>query len=162
MVAAKAELNKSENIQKYLTFIVDKDVYGLRIDYIKQIIGVQEIAVLPNQPDYIKGVINLRGNIIPIMDMRLKFDKKEKEYDDRTCFIILEISEDEIGIVVDSVSEVIDIEKYQISVTPNFDQGIDNKYIKGVVRLKEQLVIMIDCLELLKFVDVSMVENVES
>jgi purine-binding chemotaxis protein CheW len=151
--------NKSLLEKKFLTFVVDKDSYGLEIDYVKQIIGVQEIAVVPNQPEFIKGVINLRGSIIPIMDMRLKFGKLEKEYDDRTCIIVLEVNGDDIGIIVDSVSDVIDISEERISKTPEFEDQIDNRYIRGIARLKNQLIIMLDCLELLKFIDMTMIEK---
>jgi purine-binding chemotaxis protein CheW len=157
--AANVAENKSLLEKKFLTFVVDKDSYGLEIDYVKQIIGVQEIAVVPNQPKFIKGVINLRGSIIPIMDMRLKFGKLEKEYDDRTCIIVLEVNGDDIGIIVDSVSDVIDISEERISKTPEFEDQIDNRYIRGIARLKNQLIIMLDCLELLKFIDMTMIEK---
>jgi purine-binding chemotaxis protein CheW len=144
---------------KNLTFLIEEDSYGLEIKYVKQIIGVQEIAIVPKQPDYIKGVINLRGEIIPIMDMRLKFLKEERPYDDRTCIIVLEISGDTIGIIVDSVSDVLDIADDQISDAPEFDSNIQNKYIRGIARVNNKLIILLDCEELVKFVDTSITDE---
>ncbi|MGB3366951.1 MAG: chemotaxis protein CheW, partial [Acidaminobacteraceae bacterium] len=106
---------------KYLTFSIGKENYGLEIKYVIDIIGIQSITEIPDQPYYIKGVINLRGKIIPTMDIRMRFNKDYREYDDRTCIIVVEISDLSVGIIVDRVLEVIEIENENISLAPKFN-----------------------------------------
>jgi len=135
---------------KNLTFNVDNETYGFEIKYVRQIIGLQEITPVPEQPRYIKGIINLRGQIIPIMDIRLKFQKEEKDYDDRTCIIVLDVEELSIGVIVDRVSEVIEIDDANITDAPEFDQEISDRYIRGIGKIGEKVVILLDCKQLIK------------
>ena len=135
---------------KNLTFNVDNETYGFEIKYVRQIIGLQEITPVPEQPRYIKGIINLRGQIIPIMDIRLKFQKEEKDYDDRTCIIVLDVEELSIGVIVDRVSEVIEIDDANITDAPEFDQEISDRYIRGIGKIGEKVVILLDCRKLTK------------
>lgn len=94
---------------KYLIFSIDNGLYGIEIRYITEIIGIQPITVIPGMPHFVKGITNLRGKIIPVIDARLRLNKAERKYDDRTCIIVLHVNEITTGLIVDSVSEVIAI-----------------------------------------------------
>jgi purine-binding chemotaxis protein CheW len=123
---------------KYLTFTLDKEEYGIGILKVKEIIGMMAITPVPRTPEFVKGVINLRGKVIPVMDLRLKFDMGAIPYTDRTCIIVVEIdSENEtvlIGIVVDAVSEVLNIQKEEIEDTPAFGTTLNTDYILGLAK----------------------------
>jgi len=135
---------------KNLTFNVDNEIYGFEIKYVRQIIGLQDITPVPEQPKYIKGIINLRGQIIPVMDVRLKFQKEEKDYDDRTCIVVLDVDDLSLGVIVDRVSEVIEIADENITDAPDFDQEINERYIRGIGKIEEKVVILLDCKQLIK------------
>ena len=137
---------------KYLIFSMDKQYYGIDIKYVIEIIGIEPITEVPELPNYIKGVINLRGKIIPVMDVRLKFKKEEKEYDDRTCIIVVEISEICIGLIIDRVVEVASIDEKNISPPPKLSSNKDNanKYIKGIGKIQNEIRLLIDCHKLLE------------
>ena len=94
---------------QYLTFSVENESYGLEIIYVTEIIGIQRITEVPELPEYVKGIINLRGKIIPVMDIRLRFEKPFREYDEKTCIVVVEIEDISVGIIVDAVSEVITV-----------------------------------------------------
>lgn len=142
------DLSIEEN--KYLTFSIGDDPYGLDIKYVDDIIGVQDITKVPDQPTFLKGVINLRGVIIPVIDIRLRFDKEERAYDDRTCIIVVNIDNAAVGIVVDTVLEVVAIEDEAIAEPPSFNGEVENQYMKGIGQINEQIVIIIDCYELIR------------
>lgn len=130
---------------KYLTFSVGPEVFGLDIKYVIEIIGIQEITQIPNQPEYIKGVINLRGKIIPTMDIRSRFKKPSRDYDDRTCIIVLDINEIPVGIVVDTVVEVLRIPETNISVPPHFSNVEGTNIIKGIGKVEDRVKLLLDC-----------------
>ena len=134
-------------LNRNLTFPLDEDTYGFEIRFVRQIIGVQPITPLPDQPEYVKGVVNLRGQIIPIIDIRLRFGKVEKSYDERTCIIILDIMEMTVGVIVDSVSEVVTITDESITIAPEF-KGVDSRFIRGIGRIDDNAYILINCAEL--------------
>jgi len=134
---------------KYLTFEIDGDAYGLEIQHVDDIIGIQEITEVPQQPDCVQGVINLRGQIVPTMDVRLRFGKSYREYDDRTCIVVLDMKGTPVGIVVDRVLEVTQISNENISETPMFEMEDENKFISGIGKYEEKPVILLDCLRLL-------------
>ena len=147
------EAEEESSIIKYLTFLLEEEEYGLDIKYVNDIIQFQKITKMPDQPEYIIGVINLRGNIIPTMDIRKRFNKKQIEYNDRTCIIVVEMHEEQVGLIVDTVSEVLAIENEDISEAPRFNNDFHNKYISGITKNKEkddQIVILLDCQKLLK------------
>jgi len=152
---------KSEDTQKdkYLTFIVDNGVYALEIKFVVDIIGLQEITKIPEQPNYIKGVINLRGRIIPTMDVRARFKKEEIEYDDRSCIVVVEMKEISVGIIVDRVVEVIDISRENISKPPNFNNDFTNNYISGIGNINDRVIIILDCDRLLNYDQLSEMEE---
>lgn len=129
---------------KYLTFAVGKEDYGIDISHITEIIGIQKITQVPDMPVYIKGVINLRGKVIPVMDVRLRFGMEEREYDDRTCIIVVDVRGAAIGLVVDTVKEVVDILPGQIELPPDVADRTSSHYIKGLGKVGEQVKILLD------------------
>lgn len=133
---------------KFLTFSLGKEYYGIDIMYVTEIIGIQAITFVPELPDFIKGIINLRGKIIPVMDARLKFKKEPEEYNDRTCIIVIDVLELSIGIIVDAVSEVLNISEENIVPPPNLNSG-GRKYIKSVGKSEENVTLILDCEKLL-------------
>ncbi|MDF2947276.1 MAG: purine-binding chemotaxis protein CheW [Bacillales bacterium] len=143
-------VDQEEDTQKgkFLTFILGNESYGLEIKFVTEIIGIQAITVVPELPDYIKGIINLRGKIIPVMDVRLRFKKPEIEYNDRTCVIVIEIRGVSIGMIVDSVSEVLVIPDTEIVQPPEMGKG-SNKYIKGIGKVDNEVKLLLDCVKLL-------------
>ncbi len=130
---------------KYLTFPLGGEVFGIEIRYVTEIIGIQAITFVPEVPPYVKGIINLRGKIIPVIDMRLKFDKPEVEYTDRTCIVVVEEKDVSIGLIVDSVADVVDIPDDQVLPPPRFKSGRQNKYIKGIGKVGDEVRMLIDC-----------------
>ena len=137
---------------KYLIFSIGNQYYGIDIKYVIEIIGIEPITEVPELPNYIRGVINLRGKIIPVMDVRLKFRKDEKEYDDRTCIVVVEIGSICVGLIIDRVLEVVNIDKNSISPPPKTSSNKDNanKYIKGIGKIQNEVRLLIDCYKLLE------------
>lgn len=139
------DLEEDTQKGKYLTFTVGSEVYGLEIQYITEIIGIQKITQMPELPEYMKGIINLRGKIIPVMDMRIRFKKEPREYNDRTCVIVVEIKGLSVGLIIDSVSEVISIPDQNIVKPPQINNEIGNRYIKGIGKVVNEVKLLIDC-----------------
>jgi purine-binding chemotaxis protein CheW len=133
---------------KYLTFSLDNEEYGIGILKIKEIIGMMPITPVPRTPEYVKGVINLRGKVIPVVDLRLKFGMDDIEYNERTCIIVVEIEGQSgtvmIGTVVDSVSEVLNIKGEDIEDTPTFGTKLDTDYILGMAKMEGGVKILLD------------------
>lgn len=130
----------NETSEKYLTFLIDKQYYGFHINDVKEIIEMQDIIPVPEFPDYAKGIINLRSSLIPIIDVRLRFCKTELDYNERTCIIILNLKEIEVGFIVDTVDEVIDIDKADIDPVPRLSDAKTRKLLKvSEKRLKKSL-----------------------
>lgn len=143
------ELGEDTQKNKYLTFSLDREAYGIEIKYVTEIIGLQAITRVPELPDYIKGIINLRGKIIPLMDVRLRFRKPEKQYDDRTCVIVIDIDDLFIGLIVDMVTEVMNIDDDDIVPTPDFGTGASNRFVRGIGKVGEDVKLLLDCRNLL-------------
>ncbi len=129
---------------KYLTFVLAEEEYGLEILKVREIIGMMEITAVPRTPDYVKGVINLRGKVIPVVDQRLKFGMPETERSDQTCIIVVDLGDVETGIIVDRVSEVLDIAEEDIDETPTFGGSIDTDFILGIGKIGESVKILLD------------------
>jgi purine-binding chemotaxis protein CheW len=133
---------------KYLTFNLNKEEYGIGILKIKEIIGMMPITPVPRTPECVKGVINLRGKVIPVIDLRLKFGMTEIGYTDRTCIIVVEAEGDSgtllVGILVDSVSEVLNIKGDHIEDSPNFGTGLSTDYISGMAKTEGGVKILLD------------------
>jgi purine-binding chemotaxis protein CheW len=133
---------------KFLTFTLGKEYYGIEIKYVTEIIGIQPITEVPELPEYIRGIVNLRGKIIPVMDVRLRFKKEFKEYNDRTCVIVIDAENILIGLIVDSVSEVLSIPSVDIVAPPDLNHT-GNKYIKGIGKIGSDVKLILDCEKLL-------------
>jgi purine-binding chemotaxis protein CheW len=128
---------------RYLTFHLNEEYYGVEISYVTDIIQMQPIATLPDVSSYIKGIINLRGEIIPVMDVRLLFGKGEAEYTERTCIIVARTDDLCVGLIVDSVSEVLFIADENISPLPKIN-GASNRYIKGIGKVGREIKLLLD------------------
>jgi len=133
---------------KFLTFSLDNECYGIEIKHVTEIIGVQSITAVPETPEYIRGVINLRGTIIPVMDVRLRFRKPFRAYNDRTCVIVVDIRDVSIGLIVDRVSEVITIPDGDIVDPPEMNNS-QHAYIKGIGKVGTEVKLILDCDELI-------------
>ena len=138
----------SDKEGKYLTFTLAEEEYGIGILKIKEIIGMLPITSVPQTPDFVKGVINLRGKVIPVMDLRLRFGMPAIDYTERTCIIVVEIAGNSgtvlIGIVVDAVSEVLNIKGDDIEKTPTFGSKLNTDYILGMAKMEGGVKILLD------------------
>jgi len=144
-------IETSEDTQKgkFLTFSVGKEAYGIEIKFVTEIIGIQEITEVPELPDYVKGIINLRGKIIPVIDVRLRFRKEPKQYNDRTCIVVINIKETSVGLIVDNVAEVINIDGNNIVAPPQIKAGFHNRYVRGIGKVGNEVKLLLDCDKLL-------------
>jgi purine-binding chemotaxis protein CheW len=145
---------------KFLTFLLGKEVYAIEIKFVIEIIGIQPITELPQLPEYVKGIINLRGKIIPVIDVRLKFKKKPMEYNDRTCIIVVEMRDIFVGLIVDNVSEVLTIADEDIAPPPNINKEIENKYIKAIGKVENEVKLILDCEKLMDNNDVESISRI--
>ena len=156
------EHNASDREGKYLTFSLDNEEYGIGIIKVKEIIGMIAITPVPQTPGYVKGVINLRGKVIPVIDLRLKFGMEPIEYNERTCIIVVEITgaakKIPMGIVVDSVSEVLNIKAGDIEDTPNFGSRLETDYILGMAKTGGNVKILLDIDKVLNTEEVAMLQ----
>lgn len=134
---------------KYLTFSVNDEDYAIEIKYVIEIVRVLEITPMPDFPDYIEGVINLRGKIIPIINLRKRLGAPECEFGDKTCFVILKLDEKLIGFVVDSISEVMDITEENIVETPMMS-GASTSFVSFVAKVNDAIKLVLDCEEIVK------------
>ena len=134
--------------EKYLSFMIDKSEYAVSIQYVTDIIKLLPITFLPNIPDYIKGIINLRGKIVPVMDMRMRFGKEEIEYTDAACIIVMEYNNISVGILVDEVAEVADVAIKKIMSPPKQGHSDYNKFVKGISKQGSKIFLLIDCTQL--------------
>lgn len=146
---------------RFLTFTLEEEVYGIEIKYVTEIIGIQSITKVPEVPDYVKGIINLRGKIIPVIDVRLKFGKDAIEYDDRTCIVVIDIIEVAVGLIVDNVDEVLTIGDQDIAAPPANKTGFENKYIKGIGKSGDKVQLLLDCEKLLKTDEIEVIEGIK-
>jgi purine-binding chemotaxis protein CheW len=167
MNTVAADENRSEKVRhregKYLTFTLAGEEYGIGILKVKEIIGIITITAIPQTPPYIKGVINLRGKVIPVIDLRLKFGMSPMEYTERTCIIVIEVSQGPgyllIGILVDSVSEVLNIKGADIEDTPNFGTQLNTDFILGMAKAGGGIKILLDIDRVMNADEVAALEN---
>ena len=145
---------------KFLTFTLAEEEYGLEILKVREIIGMMTITAVPRVPGFIKGVINLRGKVIPVIDLRLKFDLDAGETTDQTCIIVVDVNAVEMGIVVDCVSEVQDIAEAQIEDAPSFGTSVDTDFILGMGKIGENVVMLLDVVKVLAGQDLDMLQQV--
>ncbi|QHQ63872.1 chemotaxis protein CheW [Anaerocolumna sedimenticola] len=137
---------------KFLNFSIGSEMYGIEVRNVIEIIRILPMTEVPELPEYIKGIINLRGKIIPVMDVRLRFKKPFKEYNDKTCIIVIDIEDTYIGLIVDSVSEIVWIPEVEIVDLPELNKA-GNRYIKGIGKVGNGVRLILDCYKLLTHSD---------
>lgn len=137
---------------KYLSFQLGNEEYAIRVLKVREIVKIQHITAVPETPAEVRGVINLRGKVIPVVDLRLKFGLPEMEYGQRTCIIVVELqgsSSSLMGIIVDEVSEVLNLQESDVQDTPDFGKGVDMPYLLGMAKVKDKVKILLDIDEVL-------------
>ena len=145
---------------KYVTFKSGNEYFGLKIEYVNEIIVYQEITQIPESEDYIKGLINLRGKIIPVIDVRVRFRQEPIEYNDRTCIIVINVKDTVVGLIVEKIAEVVEIKSENILSTPTVgnEEKCQNKYVYGVGKVGDGVKLLLDPELLLKDDDLAMIE----
>ncbi len=134
-----------------LLFTIENIIYGIEIKYINEIIGIEQITVVPKVPDYIKGVINIRGKVVPVMSVRKRFGKEEIPYDERTCIIVIEYEDGtQVGIIVDRVKEVNIVKPEDVSTTPEYKNVNANRYIKNIIESNGEIKLLLNCEKLVR------------
>lgn len=156
-MAEVAEASTRQRAGKYLTFSLAGEEYGLEILKVREIIGLMAITAVPRTPAFIKGVINLRGKVIPVVDLRLKFGLAEGERTEETCIIVVDVGAIEMGIIVDNVSEVLNIVAEEIEDTPSFGVNVDSDFILGMGKAKGKVTILLDISKVLSGTDLGQV-----
>lgn len=159
-VNASASVATNTAAGEYLTFVLGDEEYGLEILKVQEIRGYDTVTQIANTPDFIKGVVNLRGKIVPIVDLRLKFNLGKVEYDEFTVVIILNLGDRVVGIVVDGVSDVMALQENQIREVPSLVTSIDTKYIVGLATVEEQMLILVDIEQLMTSSEMELVDSV--
>jgi purine-binding chemotaxis protein CheW len=151
MLSAKegaAVANADPRAGKYLTFQLASEEFGIQVLKVREIMGVQDITAVPQTPPHIKGVINLRGKVVPVIDLRLKFGLPALEYTARTCIIVTQLKSDNstvlMGIVVDGVAEVLNLSGQEIEDTPDFGEKLETHYLLGMAKVKGKVKILLD------------------
>jgi purine-binding chemotaxis protein CheW len=147
-------------VGEYLTFVLGGEEYGIEILKVQEIRGYDVVTKIANTPDFIKGVINLRGTIVPIVDLRIRFNLGSIEYNEFTVVIILYVSNRVVGIVVDGVSDVITLHAEQINSVPNLVSTIDTKYLIGLGTVEERMLILVDIERLMTSHEMALIDNV--
>ena len=136
-------------ITQWVTFFLDNEKYGIKVMQVQEVLRMTEIAPVPGAPQYVLGIINLRGNVVTVIDSRKRFGLPEKEADDATRIVIIEAGDNVVGILVDSVAEVVDLRTNDIESAPNVGTDESSKYIQGVSSVSEELLILVDVNKLL-------------
>ncbi|MBI5910507.1 MAG: chemotaxis protein CheW [Betaproteobacteria bacterium] len=157
--AAKPEIATSPDRQEFLTFTLGKEEYGVEILKVQEIRSYEQVTTIANAPEFIKGVVNLRGIIVPIVDMRIKFNLGKAEYDQFTVVIILNVAGRVVGMVVDGVSDVIALGPEQVRPAPDFSSSFDIKYITGLGTVDERMLILVDIEKLMGSADMALMEQ---
>ena len=142
------EFRRTELAGKYLTFAISEEEYGLPVLKVREIIKMMSITKVPQAPGHVRGVINLRGKVIPVIDVRLKFGFASQDYTERTCIIVVDVALPSgpvmMGIIVDQVSEVLSITPEEIEPTPEFGEHVETSYMKGMAKVKGKVKILLD------------------
>jgi purine-binding chemotaxis protein CheW len=133
---------------KYLVFQLGREEFGVHVLKVREIMGLQEITAVPQTPPYVKGVLNLRGKVVPVIDLRAKFGLEQAEYTQRTCIVVIEVSSGEqtllMGVIVDGVSEVLNVQDNEIEDAPEFGSGTKVSFVKGLAKVKGKVKILLD------------------
>ena len=150
---------------KYLSFRLAQEEYAIQVLKVREIVKLQHITGVPETPAELKGVINLRGKVIPVVDLRLRFGLPEKEYDSRTCIIVVELGRaatGPMGVIVDEVSEVLTLQESEIQDTPDFGIGVETPYLLGMAKVRDGVKILLDIDEALAASDLSAITALAS
>jgi purine-binding chemotaxis protein CheW len=162
--ASAPALKSDDRAGKYLTFMIGKEEFGVGVLKVREIMGIQDITAVPQTPPYLKGVINLRGKVIPVIDLRLKFGLPSIDYTQRTCIIVVQVKSGStsllMGIVVDEVSEVLTMAPGDIEDTPDFGANVETNYILGMAKIKGRVKILLDINEVLTSQEINGIEAV--
>lgn len=159
---------ENENIiahdEKYVTFKSGNEYFAIKIQYVNEIIVYQEITAIPESDDYIKGLINLRGKIIPVIDVRVRFKQEEIPYTDRTCIIIIDVNSTVVGLIVEKIAEVVQIEASNIIPSPSFGKAdkSQNKYVYGIGKVGNDVKLLLDPDKLLNEADKAIIDQAEA
>lgn len=148
---------------KYVTFKSGNEYFGLKIQYVNEIIVFQEITAIPESEDYIKGLINLRGKIIPVIDVRLRFKQEPFEYNDRTCIIVINVKDTVVGLIVEKIAEVVEIQEENILPSPSLGHAdkSQNQYVYGIGKVGDAVKLLLDPDKLIKDEDLSVVDQAD-
>ena len=138
-----------EELQRWVTFELDNEIYGISVSEVREVLRYSDIAPVPGAPGFVIGIINLRGNVVTVIDTRSRFGLMPKEVNDDTRIIIIDIEDQEVGILVDSVAEVVDLDVNAIEAAPNVGSEETSRYIKGVTSMDGTLLILVDVNKLL-------------
>lgn len=154
--------NQNMQIDKYMTFKSGNEHFGLEIQYVIEIIQLQTITLIPETEEYIKGIINLRGKVIPVIDVRLRFHQKPFEYNDRTCIIVINVKSIVVGLIVEKIAEVVEIKKENILPPPKLGRAdkVHSKYVYGIGKVGDSVKLLLDPDKLLNDEDLSVLEQV--
>ena len=159
-----AAIRNEDRGGKYLVFELGREEFGIRVLKVREIMGIQDITAVPHTPAHVKGVINLRGKVIPVVDLRLKFGLPEQEYTQRTCIIVVQVSTEGgsilMGLVVDGVAEVLNLSAADIEDTPDFGDGTATPYLLGMAKVKGKVKILLEIDKALTSHDLSGLEAV--
>ncbi|TAL29785.1 MAG: purine-binding chemotaxis protein CheW [Spirochaetes bacterium] len=161
-LAQSARVEKTEEENQFVTFMIGGETYGVEVLKVQEIIGMTQITHVPNTMVFMKGVINLRGSVVPVVDMRIKFAMEERDYDAFTVIIIVEVRERMIGMIVDSVSDVVGIPVKGIQDTPHFSAHIETDFISGIGQVEDKLVIILDVDRILSTQEISEMDRERS
>ena len=132
---------------RYLTFYIDDVVYSLPLNHVIEIIGIQNITHIPGVPPYVKGIVNLRGKVVPISDVRLKFGQPERAYDDKTCIVVVLINDMNIGLIVDSVADVVALDKIDMAPPSHTERRVGESFLDSISSLNDKVILNIDCMK---------------
>ena len=157
--------NQSEYLRQYLTFDLDKDIYGLNITGIKEVLDNRDMTKLPKTPNFMRGVINLRGQVVPVIDLKLKFDMDETQFTVDTCIIIVEVELEDgsntlLGVLTDAVREVIELLPDDIDPPPKIGTSVDSAFIYGVAKHQDDFVILLNVKRLFTIDELTLVSDV--
>lgn len=147
--------------ERYLTFFLGEEQYGIAIDRIKEIIAIMKVTNVPKTPEYMRGVINLRGSIIPVVDTRLRFGMETKDEDMHTAIVIVEVDKVNVGFIVDRVEEVASIDSANLSEPPRFGNNIDTDFICSMAQMEENVVMILDVLKLFEADELISLEQIQ-
>ena len=161
-MATQTEAVVGQKGGKYLTFGLAEETYGLEILKVREIMGLMDITAVPRTPNFVKGVINLRGKVIPVVDLRLKFGMPEAQHTEKTCIIVVQVGTVEMGILVDKVSEVLNIASAEIEDTPSFGVSVNTDFILGMGKTNGKVTILLDISKVLSQQEVAVVASAKT